>query len=161
MFESAGNVHVVPAVPPEGGSDNGDAALDSNSALDNSSDSFPSSYSTIPSSSERNLHAEDYVLHQPLHSDEDHLHKGDVIVVVHHDLWKKARLPSNSSLQDLRNESLYWNYIDIDGTNPRVPRGSYLLKGQSLGVLHGVDVNLDLSLVNLVVPGGGGNLFPS
>ena len=90
-----------------------------------------------------------YLLHQPLHSDPDRLHRGDIIVVVHEGTWSKAKLSSHSSLAERDNGSLYWNYAYLDGSHAR---GSYLHRGKSWGVLRREDIEMDLSSINFVIP---------
>ena len=57
---------------------------------------------------------------------------------------------SHSGLKDAKDHSLYWNYAALDGSNPT---GSYLFPGESWGVLREEDAQVDLSTVNIVLPG--------
>ena len=92
-----------------------------------------------------------YILVQPLLNQADYLRPGDTVLLVHENEWIKVKLDSHSGFKDASNGSLYWNYSNLDKSNPR---GSYLFPNQAWGVLRGNDINLDISQIQLLLPDG-------
>ena len=91
------------------------------------------------------------VLHlvQPHFGEESYLRVGDILAIVQGDFWTKVVLTSHSGTHEATNSSLYWNYTDLDGSNPV---GSYLFPGQAWGVLRNESALVDLSAVKIILP---------
>ena len=89
-------------------------------------------------------------LYQPLYGQKSYLKPGDIVVLIQDDYWRKVILHSHSGRKDAKNHSLYWNYSALDGSRLA---GGYLFPGQAWGVLRNELVDLDLSKVDIVMPG--------
>ena len=90
-----------------------------------------------------------YRLVQPLFKQPDYLKRGDRILLVQGNEWTQVKLDSHSGTKNATNGSLYWNYSNLDGSNPR---GGYLFPNQAWGVLRGDDIELDITQVQLLLP---------
>ena len=88
-------------------------------------------------------------LFQPLYGQKDYLKVGDMVALVQGDSWCKVVLISHSGHKDALQDSLYWNYSALDGSNPT---GSYLFPGQAWGVLRGDLSHVDLSVMDIIMP---------
>jgi hypothetical protein len=89
-------------------------------------------------------------LSQPTYGQKKYLKVGDVVALVQGDAWCKVVLSSHSGHRDVKDQSLYWNYAALDGSNTT---GSYLFPGDSWGVLRDDDAQVDLSQVDIELPG--------
>ena len=89
-------------------------------------------------------------LSQPTYGQKKYLKVGDVVALVQGDAWCKVVLSSHSGYRDVKDQSLYWNYAALDGSNTT---GSYLFPGESWGVLRDEDAQVDLSQVDIELPG--------
>ena len=89
-------------------------------------------------------------LHQPAYGQKDYLRAGEAIVLVQNTMWVKMIFSSHTGHMDAKHGSLYWNYAAPNGSHPT---GGYLFPGESWGVLRGADAAVDLSQVEIVLPG--------
>ena len=95
-----------------------------------------------------------YRLVQPKAKSKGYLTKGDLVLLFStpEQRWKTVRLTGHSGTKHYQQSSYYWNWTDLDGTNPQ---GSYLYQGQLWGVLRGPDTNftnIDLATVSPHLP---------
>ena len=117
--------------------------------LDMSREDMSNVSSPSTSSSPAPIERQRLVLQQPQFGDANYLKPGDFLAIVLNDMWTKVVLINHTGRKQVKHNSLYWNYKTLDGT---LYTGSYLVRGQSWGVLRDEWRNVVLSEIDIVLP---------